>query len=110
MYDDVMIHGAGGRRSLRPAADGYVNVVARHSGKCLDVSGLSTADGAEVFQYACNGGRNQEWAVRGSGGYLTLTARHSAKCSRPSGGSTTNGAGAVQWACDGTTSQQLQAG
>ncbi|WP_405851189.1 RICIN domain-containing protein [Streptomyces sp. NBC_00090] len=97
--------------SLRPAADGYVNVVARHSGKCLDVSAYSTADGAEVFQYSCNGGRNQEWAVRSTGdGYLTLTARHSAKCLQPSGGSTTNGAAAVQRSCDGATSQQLQAG
>ncbi|GAA3182910.1 hypothetical protein GCM10010451_35090 [Streptomyces virens] len=33
----------------------------RNSGKCLDVAGGSTADGADVRQYACNGGANQRW-------------------------------------------------
>ncbi|MFE2099643.1 RICIN domain-containing protein [Streptomyces sp. NPDC059468] len=39
----------------------YVNIKARASGKCLDVSGASTADSAAVITYACNGGTNQQW-------------------------------------------------
>ncbi|MFI8080866.1 RICIN domain-containing protein [Kitasatospora sp. NPDC086009] len=31
------------------------------SGKCLDVSGGSTADGAAVIQWARTGGTNQGW-------------------------------------------------
>lgn len=86
-----------------------MNVVARDSGKCLDVGELSTADGAEVLQYSCNGGRNQEWAVRSTGdGYVTLTARHSAKCLEVGGASTADGAAVVQRTCDGTAAQQLR--
>ena len=40
---------------------GSYRLVARHSGKCLDVVNGSTADGARVVQYTCNGGGNQQW-------------------------------------------------
>jgi hypothetical protein len=39
----------------------YVNVKSRASGKCLDVNGASTANGAAVITYTCNGGTNQQW-------------------------------------------------
>ena len=39
----------------------YVEIVARHSGKCLDVSGQSTADSARLQKYTCWGGANQRW-------------------------------------------------
>ncbi|KKD06969.1 family 43 glycosylhydrolase [Streptomyces sp. WM6386] len=39
----------------------------RNSGKCLDVAGSSTADGANVQQYTCNGGNNQKWRVEDQG-------------------------------------------
>ncbi len=32
-----------------------------HSGKCIDIAGVSTADGAAVQQYDCHGGLNQQW-------------------------------------------------
>ncbi|MER6081232.1 RICIN domain-containing protein [Streptomyces sp. NPDC001833] len=39
----------------------YVNIKARTSGECLDVSGASTANSAAVITYTCNGGTNQQW-------------------------------------------------
>jgi len=36
-------------------------LVARHSGKCLDVEGASLESGARVNQYSCHGGENQRW-------------------------------------------------
>jgi hypothetical protein len=42
---------------------GYAELVARHSGQCLDVFGWSTADGATIGQWTCNGGANQQWLV-----------------------------------------------
>ncbi|WP_426568291.1 RICIN domain-containing protein [Streptomyces canus] len=44
---------------------GYVNVKSRATGECLDVNGASTANGAAVITYTCNGGANQQW-TRGS--------------------------------------------
>ncbi|GAA4011139.1 RICIN domain-containing protein [Streptomyces sp. NBC_01352] len=39
----------------------YVTVKARATGECLDVNGGSTANGAAVITYTCNGGTNQQW-------------------------------------------------
>jgi hypothetical protein len=39
----------------------YVNVKSRASGECLDVNGASTAGGAALLTYTCNGGTNQQW-------------------------------------------------
>jgi hypothetical protein len=39
----------------------YVNVRSRASGECLDVNGASTANGAALITYTCNGGTNQQW-------------------------------------------------
>lgn len=52
--------GPSGETAATPTA--YI-VTNRNSGKCLDVSGGSTADGADVIQYTCNGGANQRWRI-----------------------------------------------
>ena len=41
--------------------DGYNELVAKHSGKCLDAAASSTADAANVQQWSCHGGNNQRW-------------------------------------------------
>jgi hypothetical protein len=43
-------------------SDGFYTLKPENSGKCLDVSGASTADGAGIQQYTCHGGPNQEWS------------------------------------------------
>ena len=42
-------------------SNGTYRVLARHSGKALDVSGHGTADGSNVIQWAYGGGNNQRW-------------------------------------------------
>ena len=37
-------------------------ILSEASGKCLDVSGQSTADGSRVILYSCNGGANEAWS------------------------------------------------
>src|ERR1044072_933365 len=78
-------------------------VVNEHSGKCLDVSGFSTADGAAVQQWTCTGGTNQEFTLNpvatGSHDYQ-LVAVHSGKCVDVSNVSTTARALIHQWTCD----------
>ncbi|MGW2809968.1 RICIN domain-containing protein [Streptomyces sp. NPDC001450] len=101
---------------------GY-KIVARHSGKCLDVSGWSKADGAKVIQWDCHGGANQRWEFvdigdpkscpPGSGGcaenalgYL-IVSKNSGKCLDAGNGDFPSpprlGAGLQQWACAGST-------
>jgi endoglucanase len=42
-------------------ANGTYRVIARHSGKALDVSGNQTADGSNVIQWTYGGANNQRW-------------------------------------------------
>ena len=54
-------------RGEPPAATGGPlpeEITAYHAGRCLDVDGQSTGDGARVQQYTCNGGGNQRWQLR----------------------------------------------
>ena len=49
-------------------ADGTYRVIARHSGKALDVYLSATADGSSVVQWTYNGGNNQRWTLTHLGG------------------------------------------
>jgi Ricin-type beta-trefoil lectin domain len=85
------------------------SLVARHSGKCLDVSGVRLDNGANVYQWNCIAGQsNQEWNFTAvDAGYYTLRATHSGKCLDVAGASTANGANVFQWTCvDGRRNQQ----
>ncbi|MGA5817631.1 RICIN domain-containing protein [Kitasatospora sp. NPDC094028] len=69
---------------------------------CLEIGGWSTADGAAVQQWSCNGGANQNWnLVDGS-----LVNAASGKCMEIGGWSTDNGAPAQQWDCNGGSNQK----
>ena len=82
-------------------------VCARHSGKCLDVEGASTADNARLAQYGVWGGANQKWRIRQvSPGKYTFTNVRSGKNLDISGGWTGNGAALIQWTPTGSTNQQ----
>ncbi|WIV56366.1 RICIN domain-containing protein [Amycolatopsis nalaikhensis] len=53
-------------------------LVAEHSGKLLDISGVSTAAGALLQQWTATGGQNQQFDFLDSGdGYYRVRARHS---------------------------------
>lgn len=72
------------------------------SGRCLDVSGQSTADNAWLELYDCNHGPNQIWVPTTAGelkvyGYM---------CLDDPAASSTPGAGIDIYGCDGGTNQQ----
>jgi hypothetical protein len=81
----------------------------RNSGKCVDVVSASTADGAEIIQWDCHGGTNQQWETRtAADGYTQLVSRHSGKCLDVDGASTAANARAILWTCHSGTNQQWQ--
>jgi glucosylceramidase len=45
-----------------PLGGGFYELVARSSGKCLDVPGASTANGVQLQQWSCTGASNQQFA------------------------------------------------
>ncbi|WP_428240332.1 RICIN domain-containing protein [Gynuella sp.] len=73
-------------------------LISRNSGKCADVVNQSWQDGADIIQWTCNGGTNQEWAIQPTGdGYHRLIAWHSGKCLTVEGNE--SGTQAQQQAC-----------
>jgi hypothetical protein len=71
---------------------------AKHSGKVLDVAGISTANGAQLQQWDYLGGNNQKWRFEAVGGdYHRIVAQHSGKVLDVVGRSTANGARLQQW-------------
>jgi len=85
----------------------YYQLVARHSGKALEVNQASTVDGAGVVQRTVGQGTNQQFQfVDAGGGFYRLRARHSGKVLDVYQLSTANGANIVQWADLNGTNQQ----
>lgn len=84
-------------------------LVARHSGKCLDVENGSLANGANIRQWPCNGYTPQSFRLQSaSGGYFHLVNVNSGKVADVASASMSNGANVLQWTNTGGTNQQFQ--
>ena len=87
----------------------YYKLVNRQSGKALDVYGADLADGANLVQWADNGGFNQHWHVTDTGdGYRTLLNRNSGRAVSIDGTSTADAAKALQWVHNAGHDQALR--
>jgi hypothetical protein len=77
---------------------GLYALKAKHSGKALDVWGISPYNGAAVQQWDYWGGDNQKWLISSIGdGYYKIIAKHSGKALDVYGISPYNGVGVQQW-------------
>ncbi|MBN1845525.1 MAG: RICIN domain-containing protein [Sedimentisphaerales bacterium] len=85
-------------------------ILARHSGKCLEVAGgpTATGNGTTVQQWDYHGQHNQQWRLEpAADGYYRLTPRHArGKCLDVSEASTDAGADVIQWDYTGGANQQ----
>ncbi|HZN18067.1 MAG TPA: RICIN domain-containing protein [Micromonosporaceae bacterium] len=84
-------------------------VFARHSGKCLDIEGVSTANGADAIQWEYWGGGNQlfrvEWV---EASHYRLIAQHSGRVLDVDAISPSNGAQIHQWDWWGGDNQKFR--
>ena len=78
------------------SSDGDMHLVAKHSGKCAQVNGISHAIGAIISQWDCLDQDNVKWQkVEADGGSFFLKAKHSGKCAQVDGQSRANGVDGV---------------
>lgn len=71
---------AAGAAAASVDTNAWYVLVNRQSGKVMDVTGTSTADGAVIQQWTRNDGNWQQWQFVDSGsGYYRLKSRHSGK-------------------------------
>jgi glucosylceramidase len=84
---------------------GRTGAVTGLGGKCADVAGSSTTNGATVQLYTCNGTGAQQWTVGTDG-----TLRALGKCLDVNAASTTDGTKIQLWDCNGSAAQTWTAG
>jgi glucosylceramidase len=83
---------------------GHSGTITGYGGKCVDVAGASSANGAAVQLYDCNGTAAQTWTASGT----TLQAL--GKCMDVSAAGTANGSQVQLYDCNGTGAQQWTRG
>jgi glucose/arabinose dehydrogenase len=71
------------------------------AGKCVDVSGSSSADGTKIQLWTCNSTTAQRWTLPGDGSVRAL-----GKCLDIRNGGTVNGTLTQLWTCNGTGAQR----
>jgi non-reducing end alpha-L-arabinofuranosidase len=71
-------------------------------GRCLDITGNSTAVGAQAELWDCNGGGNQKWVQQANGSLLNP---QSGLCLDDPGGNTAGGTQLEIWTCNGGSNQ-----
>jgi len=85
---------------------GVTPLTAVSSGKCVDVSGSSTANGAQIQQNSCSSGNSQRFTIKDMGSsQYELVNVNSGKCLDVTGVSKSNGAVLQQWTCGGSANQ-----
>jgi hypothetical protein len=83
-------------------------IVAKHSGKCLDVRGgvIATGDAAAIEQWSCSGQANQAWTLqRIAYDSFEMIASNSGKCVDVFNDGTANGTAIQQMSCTGRPNQ-----
>jgi chitinase len=98
IYDTVM---GGTTPPPPPPPTGGVGQITGLAGKCIDVAGASTTNGAAIQLYTCNGTTAQRWTVG-------TDLRALGKCMDVISASTANGAQIQLWDCNGSGAQVWQ--
>lgn len=81
-----------------PATGKYYKLANKNSGKYLDASGNSTANGANVQQWTSNTSGAQQWLLEDAGNdSYYLVNKTSGKALNVSGGGSADGTNVVQW-------------
>lgn len=88
-------------------ANGIYKIVARHSGKALDVTAAGRADGTNVEQWTYGAGENQKWILTHLGNNVySIVGAQSAKALDVYGFGTTNGTNVEIWTNNSSANQK----
>ncbi|MEU5195185.1 RICIN domain-containing protein [Streptomyces scabiei] len=81
-----------------PAKNGFYKMLNKSSGKAVDISGGSNADGANIIHWTDSGAQNQRWRyIPVGGGSYEIVSQDTGKLLDVGNGSTADGAAVVQW-------------
>ena len=88
--------------SPTPTPTGTSAIKGVGSGRCLDVAGVSQANGAQVQLWDCNGQSNQRWTPTASGELRV----YGNKCLDVYNAGTADGTNVIIWDCNGQSNQK----
>ncbi|SEG74767.1 chitinase [Actinacidiphila yanglinensis] len=91
----------GGGGTTPPPTGGTGPITSGYAGKCVDVASASSANGAAVQLYDCNGTNAQTWTVGSDGSLQAL-----GKCMDVTAAGTANGTKVQLYDCNGTSAQK----
>ncbi len=95
------------RWAFRHLGDSVYEVKSALSGRCLDISGAATNDGAAVIAWDCHGANNQKWRVVGqSEQYVLKPDMGAEKCMDVRGEDKADSAQIIQWSCKPSDNQK----
>ena len=98
----VIVPGAAIVYGLLPASAATAGPIKGLGGKCIDVASASSANGAKVQLYDCNGTGAQNWSVGNSDNSIKALG----KCMDVTAASTASGAKIQLYDCNGTAAQK----
>ena len=111
-YTSVWLSLCAGMIVLSGAASAHADIItgpslimAKHSGKCLDVYNGSVDDGAPMIQGRCERGNAQQFTLVSVGDTYQIVGNQSGKCLDVAGASVDNGVPVIQSGCNGGGSQ-----
>ena len=99
-YSRIFNQITGGTTTPPPPPTGGGQITG-YGGKCVDVAAASSANGAAVQLYTCNGTTAQQWTVASNGSLQAL-----GKCMDVTAAGTANGTKVELYDCNGTAAQQ----
>src|SRR3954470_20427325 len=94
----VIVPGAAIVYGLLPASAATAGPIKGLGGKCIDIAGASSANGAKVQLYDCNGTGAQTWSV----GNTDNSIKALGKCLDVTAAATANGAKIQLYDCNGS--------
>lgn len=107
--DGTMIWSSEHYNTGLPLPGSYYAIAVVHSGKCLDIEGVSIEDGARLQQYDRNNGDNQLFSfTTDSEGYYAIKIKHSNKVLDVRGVAQDDGAHIQQYAFNNGSNQQFR--
>ncbi|MFF5131828.1 RICIN domain-containing protein [Streptomyces syringium] len=98
-------------RVVSEAVEHGILLTNQNSGKCLEIDGSSTNNGARAQQWDCKGQAGAEWQTKSAsddGRYVYLVNGNSGKCLEVADSRKDNGAPAQQWDCADIATQKWE--
>jgi galactose oxidase len=75
------------------------DIIAVHSGQCVNVGNNNMSAGAAILQAVCDGAQDNTWTLVPIGGNFHIVAGNSGQCLNVPGNSLNAGTALIQWPC-----------